>query len=310
VEAKVQHDVREDLTVYADLAPLYVARNINGLRAVFGEQYPDPVRVVSIGVPVQDLLDNTGSPLWAEASIEFCGGTHVRTTSDIGHFALVSEEAVAKGVRRITALTGVPAQAAFQAAERVAERLAQAGSLHGPALASAVQEIGAEMEGLTLPASRRAKLREAHAALMERVKAEQKQAGAARAAEAAARARVIGDDAAKRSEAVIVATIDAGGDRNALQQAVNTVMQINPRSAVMLLSVDDAEGKVGIVAGVPAPLVQKGLKAGDWVRVASEAVGGKGGGRPEMAMGGGTDVAKVKDAVGVATAYARKLAAS
>ena len=91
IEAKVRHDIAEDLTVYADIAPLYVARNIKGLRAVFGEQYPDPVRVVSIGVPVRDLLDSTDSPAWAEVSVEFCGGTHVETTSAIKNFAAVGE---------------------------------------------------------------------------------------------------------------------------------------------------------------------------------------------------------------------------
>ncbi|NUQ49906.1 MAG: alanine--tRNA ligase, partial [Phycisphaerae bacterium] len=79
---------------------------INGLRAVFGEKYPDLVRVVSIGKPVADLLANPDSPEWRRYSIEFCGGTHVRNTSEIGDFVLVAEEAVAKGVRRLVGLSG------------------------------------------------------------------------------------------------------------------------------------------------------------------------------------------------------------
>ncbi len=307
VEAKVLQDIKSDLTVYADLAPLMVARNVSGLRAVFGEQYPDPVRVVSIGVPVQDLLDNTGNPAWSEASIEFCGGTHVQSTSAIGQFALVSEEAVAKGIRRITALTGVAAMAAHAAADRIGERLSTLNSAAGDALAGGVKEVGEELEQLTLPASRRAELRERLATIVERVKQEQKQAGAARAAAVVARAKVIGEDAAKHHDMVIVGVIDAGSDRNALQQAVNTVQQINPRSAVMLLSPDGAEGKVSITAAVPAALIQKGLKAGDWVRAASEVVGGKGGGKPESAQGGGTELSKVKDAIETANTFARKL---
>ncbi len=307
IEAKVQHDIREDLTVYADIAPLYVARNVKGLRAVFGEQYPDPVRVVSIGVPVRDLLDSADNAAWQEVSIEFCGGTHVESTSQIKTFALVSEEAVAKGIRRITALTGVAAHAAFEAADQMFQKISTAATTQGEVLAAAVQELTGELEQLTLPASRKTELRTKLSSLAERVKAEQKQAGAARANQAATRAKIIADDAAKHAEQVIVATIEAGSDRNALQHAVNTVVQTNPRSAVMLLSPDEAEGKVSIVAAVPMALIHKGLKAGDWVRIASEVVGGKGGGRPESAQGGGTNLAKVKDAIEAANNHARKL---
>jgi alanyl-tRNA synthetase len=307
IEAKVRHDINEDLTVYADTAPLYVAKSVRGLRAVFGEQYPDPVRVVSIGVPVRDLLDSTDNPAWGEVSIEFCGGTHVESTSQIRTFALVSEEAVAKGIRRITALTGVAAQAAMEAADRMQERIAHAATTQGSALAGAVQELGAELDTLTVPASRKAELRAKLAALSERVKGEQKQAGAARANEAAARAKLIAEDAARNAAQVIVAVLEAGSDRNALQHGLNTVVQVNPRSAVMLFSPDEVEGKVSIVAAVPMALIHKGLKAGDWVRAASEVVGGKGGGRPESAQGGGTNLARVKESIELAGNYARKL---
>ena len=307
IEQKVQHDIKEDLTVYADAAPLYVARNVKGLRAVFGEQYPDPVRVVSIGVPIRELLDSTDSTAWAEVSIEFCGGTHVESTSSIKHFALVSEEAVAKGIRRISALTGVAAQAAFEASDNMLQKIAHAAATEGEQLATSVQELTAEVDTLTLPASRKTDLRSKLAALGERVKGEQKQQGAARANQAASRARIIADDAAKHAEQVIVATLEVGSDRNALQHALNTVVQVNPRSAVMLFSPDEAEGKVSIVAAVPMALIHKGLKAGDWIKTVSEIVGGKGGGRPEAAQGGGTNLAKVKDAIEAGNNYARKL---
>lgn len=74
VEQIVLERIEQDLPVYADLAPQFVAKGITGLRAVFGEAYPDPVRVVSIGVPVQKLLDRADNPEWMEYSVEFCGG--------------------------------------------------------------------------------------------------------------------------------------------------------------------------------------------------------------------------------------------
>ena len=77
VEKIVNKQITEDLVVYAKEATLQQARAINGLRAVFGETYPDPVRVVSVGVPVADLLGNPADPVWSSNSIEFCGGTYV-----------------------------------------------------------------------------------------------------------------------------------------------------------------------------------------------------------------------------------------
>ena len=306
IEAKVRHDVEADLTVYTDMAPLDLAKNVSGLRAVFGEQYPNPVRIVSVGVPVADLLDSPKNQAWREASIEFCGGAHVKTTRDIGAFALVSEEAVAKGVRRIAGLTGVPAMAAFKAADDLEARAREASSLGGEALASAIAELLAQSDQLTLPASRKAAIKARLAEIAERVKTDQKQAGAARATAAVARAKVIADDALRHNHAIIATTIDAGGDRNALQAAVNQLAQMCPAAAVLLADVDQSGGKVAMAAVVPPALIAKGLRAGDWIREASAIVGGKGGGKPDSAQGGGTDVSKVKDAIAAANAFARK----
>ncbi len=304
VEAQVQAAIAQNLKVFADAAPLFVAKSITGVRAVFGETYPDPVRVVSIGAPVQALLDDTASPNWRQRSIEFCGGTHVESTGQIAAFALVSEEAVAKGIRRITALTGVAASAAARAADGVASRLAAAQSLSGPALQTALAEITAELETLTMPAARRHHLRAQAATLQERLKGEQKNADAARAAEAGKLARAIAESALAANAPVIVNSLDLGSDRKALQAALNTVTQLAPKAAVMLFTPDPAEGKIAIMAAVPKPLQAKGLSAGDWVRLASEIVGGKGGGKPDAAQGGGTELTKVRDAMRAAEQFA------
>lgn len=93
-------------------APLSMAKSIQGLRAVFDETYPDPVRVVSIGVPVDELLANPSSEAAQKTSVEFCGGTHVRDISHARKFVLVSEDAISKGVRRVISLTGAEAEKA------------------------------------------------------------------------------------------------------------------------------------------------------------------------------------------------------
>jgi alanyl-tRNA synthetase len=310
-ETIVRDLIRKDLTVYADLAPMHRARDIAGLRAVFGEAYPDPVRVVSIGQPVSDLLDSPQNPAWKEVSVEFCGGTHLPSTGAAEDFAIVAEEAVAKGIRRVVALTGVPAKAAIQAAQAVADRIARAGSLDAAALQTEFADISRDLEQLTIPVSRKAKLRTALAGLQEKIKTSQKQASAAKAQQAAVLARSIAESAATSGDEVIISTIDVGSERAAMEQAVKTVRDKCPRAAVMLVSSDESDPaapKVTIMAAVPETLVKRGLNAGEWVREAAAKVGGKGGGRPDAAQGGGSDVAKVRDAILAARALAaRKL---
>ena len=81
---------------------------------MFGESYPDPVRVVSVGVPIDALLTGgAGHPNATTNSVEFCGGTHVQNSADIGDIVLVAEEAVKAGVRRLSVLTGPEATAAI-----------------------------------------------------------------------------------------------------------------------------------------------------------------------------------------------------
>ena len=74
------------------------------------QTYPDPVRVLSIGIPVNDLLSDPSSPAATTTSVEFCGGTHVQNSKHIGSVVIVSEEAIAKGIRRIIAVTGYEAE--------------------------------------------------------------------------------------------------------------------------------------------------------------------------------------------------------
>ena len=110
VEQLVNERIRRNLPVHYRVVPQQDALKINGLRAVFGERYPDEVRVMSVGVPVEDLVKDPGNPEWRKYSIEFCGGTHLNNTRDIEHFTITTEEAVAKGVRRVVAVTGETAK--------------------------------------------------------------------------------------------------------------------------------------------------------------------------------------------------------
>jgi alanyl-tRNA synthetase len=307
VEALVQRQIRENRTVHAEIAPLNVARGVNNLRAVFGEAYPDPVRVVSIGVPVQTLTDKPADPTYSDVSIEFCGGTHVQSTALIESFALVSEEAVAKGVRRVTALTGDAAREAHDQATVLSASIDLADRVSDAELPKLVNQLATDVDSKIIPAAAKGKLRTKLAGLQERVKAAQKAAGNLVRDEAVKQARAIADGALRANDAVVVAAIECGDNRDALQSAVKVVRDVCPRAAVMLFAVDEAGSKVAINAAVPEALVAKGLKAGDWLREAAAVVGGKGGGKPDNAQGGGTDVSKAKDAMRLAHQFALKI---
>ena len=104
--------IAHDKEVFASDVNLPTARQIEGVRAVFGETYPDPVRVVSIGMPVDKLVSDVAAKDWRNYSIEFCGGTHVDRTGEIKELLVLEESGIAKGIRRIVAVTGQDAVAA------------------------------------------------------------------------------------------------------------------------------------------------------------------------------------------------------
>ena len=304
IEAKVNAQINEARTVHTSLAPLAQAKKISSLRAVFGETYPDPVRVVSIGPAVEDLLANPENPDWANASIEFCGGAHLTTTDNAGAFTITAEESVSKGVRRIVALTGEPARAAIVLSESLTKQVARAEALPDDQLAPALPQLTAAIDNAESSLATKIALRVRLAALSKRAKAASKQADAASRGSAVEEARAIADAATSDT---IIATLSTD-DRAALLSAMDAIRAKHPDAAIMLIGVGDE--KVAAVAKVAKPMIDKGLKAGDWVRATSEALGGKGGGKPDSAQGGGNDPSLAQAGLEAAKAHATTATAS
>jgi alanyl-tRNA synthetase len=290
VQQQVNDAIQRDDPVHAGIAPQEQGRQIRGLRAVFGEKYPPRVRIVSIGAAVEKLLEDPDSEQWPSYSIEFCGGTHLDRTGEAERFVIVAEEGVAKGIRRIVALTGIEAEKVEQAGQKLLKKL-KADGQKPEQLERDLSELNAAIHEQTLPVQARRELRAGTERLQQHLKKLQKQQAEQAQQDVVEQARRIADEA---EGPVIVSRID-DADGKTLRKAMDIIRKKRPDCALLLGSA--AGGKVALVAAVPETLVEQGLKAGDWVGAVAEVVGGGGGGKPDMAQAGGREPDKLPEAL-------------
>jgi alanyl-tRNA synthetase len=210
-------------------------------------------------------------------STELCGGTHVKRSGDIGYFKIVSESGVAAGIRRIEAVTADGAVAFAQEQE---------------------QQIGEIAAMLKAPAHEvTAKI----AQIVDSVKALEKELGRMKAKLASAQGDDLGASALDVKGVKVVAAKLEGADAKALRETVDKLKD-KLKSAVIVLGSVEGTDKVSIIAGVTADLTAR-VKAGEIVATIAAQVGGKGGGRPDMAQGGGTQPAQLDGALGSVAAW-------
>lgn len=124
-EEIIQEIILKNYDVYSKEAPLSLAKEIKGLRAVFDEAYPDPVRIVSVGKPVEDLIAEPQGNGGTEYSVEFCGGTHLHKSGHIDRMIITSEEAISKGIRRIVGISGPEALKAVKKCNELKNEISQ-----------------------------------------------------------------------------------------------------------------------------------------------------------------------------------------
>jgi alanyl-tRNA synthetase len=301
VETLVNKAINDDLRVDSEEVPLANAKEIHGVRAVFGEQYPDPVRVVSIGATVKDLLEDPSNTKWDDYSIEFCGGTHVQKCGEAKHFVIVQEQALASGVRRILAVTGEPARAASENGTSIMQRIEQLHEFDGSDLATEHESLCQLVDEQDISQPTRQTAKQLLKTLHTKIKSFQKEAASTLRDSVLEQARHLAD----LDDEVVVASID-NGDNDSMLSALDAVRSKRPNGAVMLFTTNTENGKVIIVAGVGGSLISRGLKAGDWVKEAATACGGGGGGRPDTAQAGGKEPEKIPDAMDAAREYVKE----
>ncbi len=331
IGADVEERIGKREPVKWETLPLAEARK-QGAMMLFGEKYPDPVRMVSMG----------------SFSKELCGGTHLTNTGEIEQFEILSEEGVSAGTRRVTALTGVKAAEYVKQIEAAAQKTAlflgvlpQEIGAAATTLASYARELRKQLSsGGTLAAKPQVKadaraqngkasyeqmkqslaevgrqLSVAMLAVPERIEALQAEVSGLekQLAERAAAGPLSGDrllESAEQVDGVTVVVAEVPGvEANLMRQLIDQVRGKASPSAVLLASRHGDE-KVTLVAGISKDLQAKKLSAGDWIRPVAAAVGGGGGGRPDMAQAGGKEPTKLPEALQIAKATIRKMIAS
>jgi len=261
---------RPELDTIEDLVNGWIAENAP---AVVEEMpHKDAIAAGAIAMFGEKYGDRVRVLSFGAFSKELCGGTHVRATGDIGLLKVVGEGGVASGVRRVEALTGAEALTRWREQERAMERAADL-------LKTPVGELETRVEKLL--EERKSLERE-----LEALRAEQRQAASG---DLVSQAETIG------SVKLLLAKVDgAGGDD--LRAMVDTLRD-QLKSGIVLLAAA-ADGRVTLALGVTPDLKDR-FKAGDLIREAAVAVGGKGGGRPDFAQAGGRDPGKVDEAFAI-----------
>jgi len=265
VETLVNEAILADETVITRVLPKADAEKIPGIRKVFDEKYPDPVRVVVIGA--EDFDNN---PERAR-TIEFCGGTHLERTSQVGFFKIVSEESVARGIRRITAVTG-------QQAVRYVQELDESARSAAAILRVPIEELPRRLE-----------------ALQQEVKRLKKSASST-GTDSAGLEKLVNDAEQIGQVKLIIGQVEASSAEQ-MRLIVDKLRQKAKAPAAVLIG-SRADGKVLLVAGISEELVKtSNIHAGDWIKVAAQVVGGGGGGKPTMAQAGGRDMQALPEAL-------------
>ena len=263
IEAAVNRQVRVNDAVRTRLMTPEEAV-AEGALALFGEKYDDEVRVLAMG---RDLEGDTERPY----SVELCGGTHVGQTGDIGVFKLVSESAVAAGVRRIEALTG------------------EAAVLHMDEQEAALGEAAAALRVSPVEVPARV------AVLMDEKRKLEREVSELRRQLATGGSGTAAPEAKEIAGLKFAGRTMAGVPARELKAMADAMKQQVGSGVVAIVGVD--EGKASLVVGVTDDLVER-ISAVDLVRAGSAALGGKGGGgRPDMAQAGGPDGAKAEEAL-------------
>jgi len=309
VEYQMNEFIQQGLEVDTKLVPKDVAVQINGLRTVAGESYPDPVRVVSVGASVDAVIDDPASPKWMDCSIEFCGGNHVSSSSQLEDFVLTEESAVSKGVRRIAALTGDSAQCARLRAVELLDRMRSVQAFDLPQtvleldnLRNKVVQLSSDMESSVISVLVKNDIRAALEGMQKQLQKARK------AAQLKDTEKVIGEigihagKCAGSKYGVFVLSGDEFSDSSVVKLVHTEIAKNCP--GVPYVLVIRARSRILCTASVPQQSNSSRLHAVEWIKHIIGPFGGKGGGKADAAQGSIKGVDNTDDIAKLAREFA------
>lgn len=312
-EDQIKDIINKNKTVYAKHTSLSEAKKINGLRAMFDEHYPDPVRVVSVGIPVEQLEKSPDSPNGFETSVEFCGGSHLLSTGHIGEYVIVSEEGIAKGIRRIVALTGPEALKAVNKlslleneVNNVASYIKDQGeNINQKEIVKKIVDLTNDISQAQISYWKKEELRNMLKNFKKQLDDKERAAKAANITKVTETAKEICFQ--NKESKIIVCELKAYSNTKALDGALKQVKLMCPDTAAMFFSVDESTNKIFCLAAVPKISNDKGLSASEWVQSVVPIIGGKGGGKAESAQASGNNPEGLKKAIATAENFANAI---
>jgi len=286
VEQFVQESVNAALPINMQECEQVKAREISVLRTMFNEQYPDMVRVVCVGKPIDTLIEDPKNEDWKGYSVEFCGGTHLGNSSQIEKFFITKEESVSKGTRRIEAITGAYAQDAQDAYEELQALVQAAAGLAEKERLVELKALERRLVQTTLSTGHRGDidkmLKSERKKLLEFEKAEKKKMRD----KAVADVEVLANKLVGGTQRATVLELD--GDKAILQDVIKAFQKIAPEIAIMTVGKDQSKNSLTVICETPKAL-QEALPANAWCDAAVSGAGGKGGGKADRAQGAAKD---------------------
>ncbi|KZV83020.1 tRNA synthetase class II [Exidia glandulosa HHB12029] len=287
--------IKKNVKVFSKELDLKSGYKIPGLRAVFGEAYPDPVRVVTLEYDVEDIAKDLENPKWRNTSVEFCGGTHVAETGTIKDFIITEESGIAKGIRRIIAVTGHEAAEVTRVAAGIEQSLARVESLTGKEKDSALKALTVELNNADISVLRKAELKETltklRKAFDDDVKAREK-------AQTKTAVDAVTNHFKESPNSPAFVSVVEGGNAKLLQSVLNQGKALD--KPVYVFTVDDTGEKVMHAAFVPQTQISTSFDARVWASSVTDILGGKAGGKADTAQGVGANVTRLDEAVAVA----------
>ncbi|KDR75441.1 hypothetical protein GALMADRAFT_249500 [Galerina marginata CBS 339.88] len=291
--------IKRNVKVFSKDLSLQTASRIPGLRAVFGESYPDPVRVVTLEYDVDEIAGDIENPKWRQTSVEFCGGTHVAKTGDIKDFVITEESGIAKGIRRIVAVTGHEAQEVARLAQALEEKLKNLDLSTGKDKDTGLKAFSVELGQADISVLRKAHLKDRLAAIRKahdkQIKDRETQANK----QAIEHLQQYFKD--NKTSDAYVALIEADGNAKILQSLISQARQLD--KSLYVFSVDTANQKVAHANYVSPSLKSLGADARNWASQVTDVLGGKAGGKEDSAQGVGINIDKIQDALNLASSY-------